>query len=108
MLTYGMAAVVLIALMLLWGYAPFGYSPKTYLLFLLLALIPQLVGHSSFNWALGYLSAAFVSVTLLGEPVGSTLLAYLFLHEIPTVASLFGAILILSGIAVAARNNGTT
>ncbi len=104
-LTYGMAAVVLAGLMLAWGYPPFGYPPRTYLLFLALALIPQLVGHSSFNWALGYLSAAFVSVTLLGEPVGSTLLAYLFLHEVPTVVSLFGAILILSGIAVAARGD---
>ncbi len=103
-LTYGMAAVVLVILMLAWGYPAFGYRPQTYLLFLALALIPQLVGHSSFNWALGYLSAAFVSVTLLGEPVGSTLLAYLFLHEVPTAASLFGAILILSGIAVAARS----
>jgi drug/metabolite transporter (DMT)-like permease len=50
-----------------------------------LALVPQLLGHSSFNWALGYLSAAFVSVTLLGEPIGSTILAYTLLEEFPAV-----------------------
>ncbi len=104
-LTYGMAAIVLVILMFAFGYSPWGYRPQTYLLFLLLALVPQLLGHSSFNWALRYLSAAFVSVTLLGEPVGSTLLAYLLLDEVPTLVSLFGAILILIGIAVAATGN---
>lgn len=107
-LTYGMAALVLVALMFLFGDAPFGYRPQTYLFFLLLALVPQLLGHSSFNWALRYLSAAFVTVTLLGEPVGSALLAYVFLDEVPTPVSLFGAILILIGIAVAAAGNAET
>lgn len=107
-LTYGMAALVLVALMFLFGYSPFGYRPQTYLFFLLLALVPQLLGHSSFNWALRYLSAAFVAVTLLGEPVGSTVLAYFLLHEVPTPVSLFGAILILVGIAVAATGNTDT
>lgn len=102
-LTYGMAAVGLIVLMLAFGHTPFGYPPRTYLYFVLLALVPQLLGHSSFNWALRYLSAAFVSVTLLGEPVGSTILAYILLHEIPTPVTLIGAILILTGIFIAAR-----
>lgn len=104
-LTYGMAALVLVVLMFLFGYSPFGYRPQTYLFFLLLALVPQLLGHSSFNWALRYLSAAFVAVTLLGEPVGSAALAYLLLDEVPTLVSLFGAILILIGIAIAATGN---
>ena len=100
-LTYGMAAVVLDVLVALSGLPVFGYRPITYVWFILLALVPQLVGHTSFNWALGYLSAAFVAITLLGEPVGSTLLAYLFLHEVPSALTLIGAILILGGIAVA-------
>jgi drug/metabolite transporter (DMT)-like permease len=100
-LTYGMAALVLDALVFLARQPVTGYRPQTYLWFLLLALVPQLVGHTSFNWALRYLSAAFVAITLLGEPVGSTLLAYFFLHEVPTTLTLIGAILILGGIAVA-------
>ena len=75
-----------------------------YLWFLMLAVIPQLIGHTSFNWSLRYLSAAYVSISLLGEPIGSTILAYLFLQETPTALKVFGAILILIGIYVASRS----
>ena len=101
---YGMAAVVLL-LLTVSARQPFsGYPLKVYLWFLLLALVPQLLGHSSFNWALRYLSAAFVSISLLGEPIGSTLLAYFFLGETPTALKIFGAILILAGIYIASRS----
>jgi drug/metabolite transporter (DMT)-like permease len=100
---YGMAAVVLVLVMFGAGESPFGYPPHTYLWFVLLALVPQLLGHSTFNWALRYLPAAYVSVTLLGEPIGSAILAYFFLDEIPSGLMIFGAILILAGIYVASR-----
>ncbi|MES0359378.1 MAG: DMT family transporter, partial [Anaerolineales bacterium] len=81
---YGIAALVLIIFMFASGQSAVGYPPITYVWLILLALIPQLMGHSSFNWALGYLSAAFVSITLLGEPIGSAVLAYFLLQETPT------------------------
>lgn len=101
---YGMAALVLILIMFAAGKPPLGYQPQTYLWFILLALIPQLLGHSTFNWALGYLSAAYVSITLLGEPIASTILAYFLLHETPSVIKIIGAILILTGIYIASRS----
>ena len=101
---YGIAAVSLIVLMFAAGQSPFGYPNQAYIWFILLALIPQLIGHSTFNWALGYLSAAFVSISLLGEPIGSTILAYIVLDERPTLLKIFGAILILIGILVASRS----
>jgi drug/metabolite transporter (DMT)-like permease len=102
-LVYGMAAIVLIIFMLSSGESPYGYSPEIYLWLILLAVIPQLIGHSTFNWALGYLSAAYVSITLLGEPIGSTILAYFILHEKPTLIKLMGGALILVGIYIASR-----
>ncbi len=102
---YGVAALVLIVFMAAAGQQPFGYPLPAYFWFLCLALIPQLLGHSSFNWALRYLSAAFVSITLLGEPIGSTILAYLLLGETPTLVKLLGAALILVGIVIAAKGN---
>lgn len=99
---YGMAAVVLTIAMAATGRSLFGLAPQTYLWLALLALVPQLLGHSSFNWALRYLPASFVAIALLGEPVGSTALAYGLLHEVPTSLKLAGAALILAGIAVAA------
>jgi drug/metabolite transporter (DMT)-like permease len=98
---YGMAAVVTVVLMFGSGNSPFGYPPTAYLWLLLIALIPQLLGHSTFNWALGYLSAAYVSIALIGEPIGSMILAYIFLDEIPTTMKIVGAILILTGIFIA-------
>jgi drug/metabolite transporter (DMT)-like permease len=103
-LVYGMAAIVLIIIMLSARENPFGYSPQIYLWLTLLAVIPQLIGHSTFNWALGYLSAAYVSITLLGEPVGSTILAYFILHEKPGLIKLIGGGLILVGIYIASRS----
>jgi drug/metabolite transporter (DMT)-like permease len=68
-----------------------------------LALIPQLLGHTTYNYALAYLSAAYVSVAALGEPVGSSILAYFLLNETPSALKLAGALLILAGITIASR-----
>ena len=100
---YGMAAIILVLIMLAMGESPFGYPPQAYIWFLLLALFPQLLGHSSVNWALGYLSAAYVSIILLSEPIGSTILAYFLFQEVPSSMKIFGAILILAGIFIASQ-----
>jgi drug/metabolite transporter (DMT)-like permease len=102
-LSYSTAAVILVGWMLLAGQQPFGYPLPAYGLFLFLALGPQLLGHSSFNWALRYLPASVVGVTLLGEPVGSSVLAYFLLDEHPSAFKVASMILILGGIYVAAR-----
>ncbi len=101
---YGMSAVALVLAVVASGEPLSGYPPQAYLWLVLLAVVPQLFGHSTFNWALRYVSAAFVSITLLGEPVGSTILAYFFLDEAPAAMKIFGAILILTGIVIAARS----
>lgn len=100
-LVFGMAAILLNVFMFLAGETPFGYSGETYLWFLLLALVPQLLGHSALNWALRYLPAAYVSISLLGEPIGSAVLAYFLLGEIPSMLTVFGAILIFAGVYLA-------
>jgi drug/metabolite transporter (DMT)-like permease len=100
---YGTAALVLLLAVFLTNQKVLGFSPVTYLWFLALAVIPQLIGHSSFNWALKYLSAAYISVALLGEPIGSSLLAYLFLTETPSLVEIFGGVMILIGIYLTSR-----
>ena len=102
-LVYWTAAAMLIVLCLATGQSFTGYSSQTYLMFVLLALVPQIVGHSSFNWALKYLSASFVAVSVLGEPVGATVLAYLILGEVPTIFKAIGGALILVGIYISSR-----
>ena len=102
-MVYGMAAIALIVIMFVSGNSPFGYAPKTYGWIFLLAALPQLIGHSTYNWALKYLPAALVAVMTLGEPIGSAILAFFILNETPTLATLFGGVLILTGIYLASR-----
>lgn len=99
-LVYTTASILLIFFGLLLNLPFKGYSSQTYLLFLLLALIPTLIGHSCFNWSLKHLPAPIVSVSILGEPVGASLLAYFFLKEIPTFMEVLGGGLILIGIYI--------
>ncbi len=80
-----------------------GFKPITYVWLILLALLPQLIGHSTYNWALRFLPAAIVALTTLGEPIGSATLAYFLLHETPTITVLAGGALILLGIYLAVR-----
>lgn len=101
---YGIAAIVLLGIMFIAGQSPIGYSPIVYIWILLMALVPQLIGHSTYNWALRYLPAALVSITTLGEPIGSAILAYFILSEAPTLLTIFGGILILTGIYISSRN----
>jgi drug/metabolite transporter (DMT)-like permease len=100
-MVYGFAALVLLAAALLLRQPLAGFKTSTYAWLLLLALLPQLLGHSSFNWALEHLPAAYVAVATLGEPVGAALLAYLLLGETPHPLKLAAAAVILAGIYLA-------
>jgi len=100
---YSTAGLVLIILSLFFRKPFFGYSSTTYLFFFLLALIPQLIGHTTFNWALKYLPASMVAITILGEPIGSTILAYFILGEGLTFWKILGGIFIFTGILIALR-----
>jgi drug/metabolite transporter (DMT)-like permease len=100
---YSTAGLALIAFSLAFQEPFFGYSPTTYFYLILLALVPQLIGHTTFNWALKYLPASMVAITILGEPVGSTLLAYFILNEGLTFWKVLGGMLILAGILTALR-----
>jgi drug/metabolite transporter (DMT)-like permease len=104
---YFAGAVVLILISLTFQKPFFGYSPSTYLYFFLLALIPQLIGHTTFNWALKYLPAPMVAIAILGEPVGSTILAFFILGEGLTPLKITGGILIFAGILIALRKGGS-
>jgi drug/metabolite transporter (DMT)-like permease len=100
-LVYGAAALFLVAAALLAGQPLGGFKPTTYGWFFLLALLPQLLGHSSFNWALGHLPASYVAIATLGEPIGAAFLAMLFLGEVPSLLKVAAAALILLGILFA-------
>ena len=98
---YGIAALTLVSYSLMSQVPLMGYSQTAYGLFVLMAVFPQLIGHSSFNWALAYLPATFVAVTIISEPVGATLLGLLILGEVPAGVTIVGSLVVLLGIMMA-------
>ena len=102
-LVYGMSALALVIIMFAAGQSPLGYSPRTYGWVFLLAAFPQLIGHSTYNWVLGYMPATLVAIVTLVEPIGSAILAYFLLRETPAAGVLLGGLLILVGIYLASR-----
>jgi drug/metabolite transporter (DMT)-like permease len=77
-----------------------GYGRREWLLFFALAVGPGLFGHTVVNWALEHVESAVVSVSLLGEPVGATLLALALLAEVPGTTTVAGGVVVLAGIYV--------
>lgn len=100
---YPISAVVLVAAALVAGDPFTGYTAKTYLMIALLALGPQLIGHSSINWSLAVLPAIIVSLAILLEPLGTTALAVVILDEMPTTFELIGGTLVIIGVYFALR-----
>ena len=103
-LVYSAAAAALVLLVLVTGNPLSGFSHFAWLMLFGLAIGPQLLGHSAINWALKYVSASFIAVVVLGEPIGSALLAWLLLGEGFAGLQLGGFALLLIGIYLAARN----
>lgn len=100
---YTVAAVTLLAILGVQGAPLVGYPPREWLLFLGLAVGPGVFGHTVVNWALAHLDSSVVSASLLGEPVGSTVLALVLLGEVPGVGTLVGGVVVLWGIVLTAR-----
>ena len=85
------------------------YSIKTedYGILILMAFVAGILGHTLYNWSLKYIRASVASVALLGEPIGSTILAYLmpWISETPSIYTLIGGVIILTGIYLTSQKN---
>ncbi|WP_209487220.1 DMT family transporter [Halorubrum alkaliphilum] len=97
-IVYGACTVSLLLIVVTQGHPLTGYPPREWLVFAGLALGPGLFGHTVINWALAHLESSVVSVSLLGEPVGATILAVILLSEVPTFVTIVGGIVVLVGI----------
>lgn len=106
---YTICAGLLLVTVLIAGDPVAGFDAKTWWMLLLLALVPQILGHGTFNYLLGDLGATVVAVAVMGEPVVSGLLAVAFFGEIPSWATIVGGVVLLAGIYVAltARSRAT-
>ncbi|MGG6264515.1 DMT family transporter [Leptolyngbya sp. AN03gr2] len=102
---YTTAAIALFPLPFLFGSPYLGYPVPTYVYIALMAVFPQLIGHTSFNWAMRHLPPTIVTLIILLEPVGSTIFAIAFFQEIPGTQIIIGALVLLVGVAIAILGN---
>jgi len=108
-LVYSAALVTLLCIAAVAGIHVVPQPPRDLMIFVALAIGPMLLGHTGMNWALEHLPAYVVNLTMLGEPVGATLLAAILpgIHEVPKWTTLAGGAVILAGFIVTVWNRDT-
>ena len=97
-IVYSVAAVATLLLVVFYRNSLINYPPQTFILFVAIAMIPQVIGHTSLNWALKYFSATTVSILTLAEPIGASILALLILGEQLALLKIIGGGIIISGV----------
>jgi drug/metabolite transporter (DMT)-like permease len=106
-IVYSGAALCLLAAAALSGAALWGYTTTAWLCLVGMALGPQLLGHSVFNYALKHVTPTTIALAVLGEPIGSAALAWLMFGEAIGMIKLAGMTLLLGGIFLAAKSEET-
>ncbi|MGG3468259.1 DMT family transporter [Neobacillus pocheonensis] len=97
-IVYFMSTITLLIYCLVVGESLFPYSSSNWTYFILLALFPNLLGHTLFNWSIKWLSTSTISMAILFEPVGATILAYFLLSENVFWTQIIGGIIVIGGI----------
>jgi drug/metabolite transporter (DMT)-like permease len=100
MVVYSACALTLLVVALVQDLQLTGYPTREWLIFLGMAVGPGIFGHTVINWALEHVESSVVSVSLLGEPVGATLLGMVLLAEIPGLTTVAGGAVVLFGIYI--------
>ena len=94
------AAILLLPLPVFVGNGYLDYPDRVYVYVLLMAIVPQLIGHTSFNWSLRWISPTFVTLSILFEPIGASFLGFILFAEIPSSFVLVGGLILLFGTAI--------
>lgn len=95
---YSVSTITLFFYIIVKGESFGPYPASEWMWFLLLALIPNLLGHTLFNWSLKWVSTNVISIAILFEPVGAAILAYFILGELLSLSQIVGGIVVLAGI----------
>ena len=102
LIAYTAAALCLLPLPLFSARGYWDYPPLVYLYIVLMALFPQIIGHTSINWSINWISPTIVTLAILFEPLGSSFLGWLVFQEVPPLTVLGGGLILLLGVAIAA------
>jgi drug/metabolite transporter (DMT)-like permease len=104
-IAYSTGALLLLPLPPLLGIHYLGYPLGVYIYTLAMALTSQVIGHTSLNWSVRWVSPTLVALALLSEPLGASILAYFIFNEVPGLLVLLGAGLVLAGVGLALKGD---
>lgn len=99
-LVYMMSAVILFFYVLVTGDSFYPYETNEWFYFILLAVFPNLLGHTLFNWSLKWVTASTISIAILFEPVGASIMAYFLLNETLVWTQIIGGLIVIGGIVL--------
>jgi len=107
LVVYSVGTIMLFVLCLLFNAPTFALSVKELSVIFLMAIVAGILGHTLYNWSLEYIRASLASVVLLGEPIGSSILALVFpwINQIPSKFTIIGGGIILFGIYLTSIEN---
>ncbi len=105
---YAATSLALVVMALVAGDPLTGWPAREYVLFAAMAIVPMILGHTLLNYALKYVTAPVIATTVLGEPVGSTILALVILSEVPPWLTIVGALVVLVGIGLVVLESEAT
>lgn len=95
---YGVSSITLLIYNLLLNNNLVAYSGYHWAIFLVLAIVPTFLGHTLFNWALKWVSTSTISMAIVFEPIGASILAYIILHEAVTKHQWLGGMIVIFGL----------
>lgn len=97
-IVYGTSSITLIIYNLILKNDFTGYTKSHWLIFLALAIFPTFFGHTIFNWALKWVSTSRISMAIVFEPIGASILAYFILGEVITSSQWLGGFVVIFGL----------
>ena len=100
MVVYSVSTITLFFYVLFMGQSFGPYESTDWLWFIMLAIVPNLLGHTLFNWSLKWISTNVISVAILFEPVGATILAFFIFNESLMLSQVIGGVIIILGISM--------
>ncbi|MBK3496209.1 DMT family transporter [Viridibacillus sp. YIM B01967] len=98
MLVYTASTITLFVYVLIKEESFGPYPTNDWFWFVLLAVIPNLLGHNLFNWSLKWVSTNVLSIAILFEPIGAAILAYFIFNEHLMLTQVIGGAIVIAGI----------
>jgi len=97
-IVYSISAITLFLMCFITDTAVYPYPTKEFLLFIALAFFCSILGHTVYNYLVKYFSSTLISISTLSEPIFASIMAMLFFKEIPSIYTLIGGVIIITGI----------